>query len=176
MKIIKLISFLLILNISLKAQTTTTDYDTCSNLQQYAGEWKYVNGLDTIKVFLKYQRTFNINLDWISDRLWGWHDFKNGNQIIESNYSNRFFTIPYVTDDVTSQQFSIRLRLKNCSNTENSINGFITDYHKGSNMHRIYATLNAAKTQMTWHIEELGGLNKQFFGITLPPDFVLIKQ
>jgi hypothetical protein len=174
-----LIAFLfLIVGINLKAQTHVLTYDTCSKLQALNGEWMYNNGADTIRVYLRYHRDFTVWFNGIQDRLWGWHEYKIGNTIIESNYQNRFQSLPYESDNLSLNFYSIDLWLwRGCSDTTRQLRGNITDYHKGNYGHTIQATLNATKTTMTWHQQRSEGhFNDPFTGMTLPANFVLIRQ
>ncbi|MBK8775399.1 MAG: hypothetical protein IPM10_11435 [Chitinophagaceae bacterium] len=65
-------------------------YDTCNTLQQYEGEWMNVSGADTIRIYLKPVRTYEPVYNNIDDELWGWVEYKQGNNIVMSNYANRF--------------------------------------------------------------------------------------
>ena len=87
----KLIFFFVFLTIVFVTKAQTVKYDTCSNLHQYEGEWRYVNGQDTIRFYLRAHRT--IDPDFISDALWGWLEYKKGNTIIESDYQHRFMNL-----------------------------------------------------------------------------------
>jgi hypothetical protein len=93
----------------INAQKLELRYDTCSALQLRAGEYRYVNGQDTIKIFLRYHRSFDANVNTIWDNLWGWHEYKQGNTIIQSNYQNRFMNLPYNTSYLDKTDYSITL-------------------------------------------------------------------
>ncbi|MBK7734175.1 MAG: hypothetical protein IPI36_02515 [Chitinophagaceae bacterium] len=49
-----------------------------------------VSGADTIRIYLKPVRTYSQRYNTIRDLLWGWVEYKQGNNIIMSNYANRF--------------------------------------------------------------------------------------
>ena len=175
-----IIIVLLLLNKFNSYSQTNIEYDTCNYLQQYEGEWKHINGQDTIKIYLRTIRNFSPSPDYVNDRLWGWVEFKKGNTIIESNYQYRFATIPYNADNYDLNKYSIRISLANCNNNtlNNSLVGRIRDSLQAGELHVVKATLDPTKTIMTWtqsHSEWYGALTGAR-GITLPTNFVLIKQ
>ena len=177
MKYLIIIAFIFLLNAKTFAQNATTEYDTCQYLQQYAGEWKYINGTDTIKLYLRVNRYYSAQYNTVFDDLWGWHEYKHGNTIVETDYPYRFFTLPYYIDNVAAPTWSIWLFLQNCSTATNHLIGKVTDYLQDKNRHDVYITVNAANTQMTWHQQvSEGHLNDPYHGMTLPANFVLIKQ
>lgn len=159
------------------------NYDTCQHLRQFEGEWKYANGQDTIKIYLRYHR-FQLSQDetrFVHDALIGWHEYKHANIIVESDYNKRFATLPYNFDPFY-RQFSINLNfdiIKNqCSMTSRMLHGEITDFLEANQGKEVFATVNAAGTIMTWkqqHLEWYGHGNGMV-GMTLAPNFVLVKQ
>ena len=182
MKIITISLLLMFISTTTNAQVTITDYDTCQYLQQYDGEWRYTNGNDTIRIYLRYHRTANTTYystttTTITDRLWGWHEYKRGNIVIESNYQNRLLALPS-ENDFNPMFSSILLGLPNCADTSKRLIGFITDYLQQKEWHVVRASLDATKTIMTWHQERGTSLNDPFagMGMTLPANFILIKQ
>jgi len=174
------IILLIIISKNLFSQTSETRYDTCSALQQYQGEWRYENGNDTIRIYLRFYRNYSQNFDLISDDLIGWHEYKKGNVIIESNYQYRFMQLPYNYDGDSLQNnlFSILMGLGGCNTAANKLWGSITDYNQNKENHNIIATLNSGGTIMNWkqeHREGWGYLTGST-GMTLPKQFTLIKQ
>ena len=73
---------------------------------------------------------------------------------------------------------SIRLQLWTCSPTQDTLTGTITDYNQANESHQVKAILNAARTQMTWKLEhrEWYGAWTGAYGMTLPKQFILVKQ
>lgn len=174
-----IIAILLLANPNLFAQVNI-DYDTCNYLQQYAGEWKHINGQDTIRIYFRSLRTKSNEFNYINDRLWGWVEYKRGNTIIESNYQNRFDSIPYISRNYDFSKYSIRISLANCDNNtvNNPLVGRIRDSLQAGELHIVKATLDPTKTIMTWtqsHSECYGALTGAI-GMTFPTNFVLIKQ
>ena len=183
MKIFLTIAILLFAKHNLFAQVIT-DYDTCNHLQQLSGEWKYVNGIDTLRILLRFhRRTIAINNQdiFIKDCLIGWHEYKKGNLIIESDYQNRFMTLP-LNLSTSYNNFSVYLNFDKihnlCNSNSKKLHGRITDYLEASQDKEVFATLNVTNTAMTWKLwhEEWFGHGNGMVGMTLPTNFVLIKQ
>lgn len=163
-----LITFLVALNLSAQS----TEYDTCQLLKQFEGVWQYSNGIDTINLYLRLHR--DPYLHYVNDRLWGWHEYKQGNNVIESNYQLRFMSLPASSVD----SFSCRLSLQYCLINSDTLRGSITDYNQAKELHQVTAIVNPARTQMIWtqkHSEWYGAFTGAT-GMTLPKRFVLTKQ
>ncbi len=175
--LISLICIILIKS-DLKAQVAT--FDTCQYISQFAGEWMYASGNDTIRVFLKPQRNIYTEHNSLEDRIFGWHEYKQGNTIIESTYPNRFMTISNV-DTISKNSFSIWLKMGtdvDCAAIPRKASGSITDYLQAKETKIVTVTLDATGTIMTWkqrHSEGFGFLTGAT-GMTLPKEFTLIKQ
>jgi hypothetical protein len=180
--------YILILLSSIKLNTLAqssamqTRFDTCNYLKQFTGEWVYANGLDTIKIYLRFHREQIAEFESatvIKDFLLGWHEYKQGNTIVESNYSHRLMYLPFNLDSLSNDYSSIYLTFNRqesgCGHGSRKLNGIIKDYHPPkSESHDVDVVINSAGTTMTW---------KQQFAewykipvMTLPPNFVLIKQ
>ena len=174
--LISLICVILIKS-DLKAQITT--FDTCQYIYQFNGEWMYANGNDTIRIFLRAQRNIYTDFNSLEDRVFGWHEYKQGNTIIESTYQNRFMAIPNV-DTITNDSFSIWLKStgSHCNSNLISASGTITDYLQAKEGKSVTVTLDATGTIMTWEQRhgEGYGLISGATGMTLPRLFTLIKQ
>lgn len=180
--IIAIISILLSTNAL--AQNNQTESDTCSALQVHQGEWLYANGQDTIRIYLRYHRSYDSEFNFFNDRLWGWHEYKRGNQVIQSNYQHRFMPLTYI-DSMDFYKSSIWLRFNptddNPSN-ERGLFGSITDSAFDYNTHGVLTTITntAGVIQMQWKqfYNERGGgnFNSTPFTMTLPFTFTLIKQ
>lgn len=157
-----------------------TKYDTCHYLQQYEGTWLATAGTDTIRISLRYYRGYNGDFNSVIDRLLGWHEFKHGSSIVESNYSHRSMILPFDDSGIVLNEFSIALRLQYCNNNTlgNFLNGYIRDYSQAGELHMVKATLDSTKTIMTWKQNhgEFYGVWTGARGMTLPSSFVLIKQ
>jgi len=160
------------------SQTTETRYDTCSALQQYQGEWLYANGNDTIRIYLRFHRNYSQNFDEVTDELVGWHEYKQGNTVIESNYQYRFISLPYNFDSLSMNYYSIGLTLGGCNTNARKLWGGILDYNQNKEGHNVITTLNSSGAIMDWtqeHSEGWGYLTGST-GMTLPKQFVLVKQ
>jgi hypothetical protein len=159
------------------AQNSETRYDTCQRLQHHQGEWQYVNGMDTIKIYLRYHRSYSPSFNSLSDNLIGWHEYKKGSAVIESNYQHRFMTLPYNYDELNTNYYSLVISLKVCS-TEDFLIGTIRDITQAGELKTIVGNLNSTKTHINWkqsHMEGYGAFTGAY-GMTLPKEFVLTKQ
>ncbi len=173
-----IVLFSLLCIIEAQAQGITTRYDTCQHLSQYAGEWIYLNGSDTIKMTFKANRDYNPSFNSVADNLYGWIEYKRGNTTIESTYQYRNMTLPSNSSTLQADHISIQLRLYPCESSSLVLKGGITDFHQAKEIHQVTATLNSAKTQMAWKQEfsEWHGFVSGALGMTLPTEFVLTKQ
>lgn len=154
-------------------------YDTCQNIHQFEGEWVYANGSDTIRVFLRHTRYLVSDFNSIDDVLFGWHEYKQGNTVVESIYPNRFMSLAN-PDTITKRSFSIGLMMGelDCNANIKRASGSIRDYLQGNETKIVTITLDATGTVMTWrqrHSEGYGVFTGAT-GMTLPKEFVLIKQ
>ena len=173
-----LISVLILYTCITKLFAQTTRYDTCNKLQQYVGEWRYTNGADTIRIYLRYHKYFAevITVNYL-DGLWGWHEYKTGNTVIQSNYQNRFVTLPSNATDSFLQINSIALSMPDCSDTSHRLIGLIKDSNHPTSTYRIVATLDSTKTVMTWwQTFSRGSFHNPDTDMTLPQEFILYKQ
>jgi hypothetical protein len=163
---------------SIHAQHTSQSatYDTCIKIRQYAGEWIYADGIDTIRICLRYHRDSSAEDAYVRDKLWGWHEYKRGNTIIESDYQNRFMQIP--SDCVAGRMLNycaIALYLKPCGDTNRYIDGIIFDYLQADEDHVVTIEPHPGNQTMTWrqrHSEWYGALTGAK-GMTLPREFLL---
>jgi hypothetical protein len=161
-----------------KAQNSATNYDTCQYTAQYAGEWRYVNGNDTIRITLRYKRDYTMTFNNLADKLYGWVEYKQGNTIIESTYQNRFMNLPYDSDSEPPNLTSIMLSHYKCYANSFVLEGSIIDYHQAKESHKVTATVNSTNTQMTWRqdFNEWHGAITGAHGMTLPREFILTRQ
>ena len=100
---------LIFLSNSIKAQSSI-----CPTLNSFVGEWRYVNGQDTIRIYLR-TGDYTILTDGVRNTsiamLFGWHEFKSGNTIIESNYTNGNMTLPTNSTGLPKMKHTKRLFL-----------------------------------------------------------------
>lgn len=167
-------AFVLILSTQLSYSQTVT-YDTCAHLSNYVGEWMYASGQDTIRVYLRKNRIDDTT--HIYDNLVGWHEYKQGGQVIMSDYSNRFMNLsPSFNTMYTSS--SISLKLYKCDPSTYRLIGTIDDYLQAREPKMIEATINSSGTAMTWKLRDREGYGygTGATGHTLPREFTLIKQ
>lgn len=156
-------------------------YDTCQYLQQFAGEWRYTNGNDTIRFYFRVHKDSSENQKFVMSRLWGWHEYKKGNTIIESNYQNRFVALPYFSDTILNFNRSITLiGAVACTPMLDSLVGSIIDISQSRELHRVNATILTNNNIMTMNWKQMfmewHGAFTGSFGMTLPKEFVLTKQ
>lgn len=179
---------------TIHAQGTRPPYfDTCQYLQPLQGEWMNVNGNDTIRIYLRYHRNFESDPETFNstiDELWGWVEYKQGNNVLVSDYSNRFASLPYNVDDVTTGLRSIVLSAgiggyrmvavgyNPCTNPIINLGGFFIDRVRCNTDKHIMATVNSQGTQMIWQLEQqTAWLDSAWCGgFTLPEYFTLTKQ
>jgi hypothetical protein len=181
--IIAIISILLTTNAL--AQNSQTEYDTCSALEAQQGEWLYTQGQDTIRIYFRYHRCYDPEFNTLSDNLWGWHEYKKGNQVIQSNYQHRFMPLTYNMNDMDISKCSIWLRFNPIDDAPNNLRGHmgsITDSEFDNNTHAVITTITNTNgvIKMNWrqYYEERGGgdFNSKPFTMTLPLTFILTKQ
>lgn len=182
----QILIFLMLITFSFCSEAQiSTEYDTCTALQPIEGEWIYQNGQEQIKVYLRYHRSVMYATDLgstsnsIKDELIGWIEYKVGSNIIESTYQNRFMTLNYDYSQIPYDSFSLRLNFKGfnvCSS--NVLTGSIKDFGHSSQLKNVTAQLTNNNTMMHWsqvHSEGYGAFNGDY-GMTLPREFILIKQ
>ena len=170
---------------SIFAQVNFTTYDTCNRLNPLIGDWLYTNGTDTIKIYFRLHRGKYANgSKFVIDNLWGFLEYKQGNNIIVSDYDNRFINIPYLLDTF-SYRSTVRIRFSECgANNSNLLTGRLRYRFLGDQIYNVNAILNSTGTQMTWHqvfVDTERQLlttptNQPQGSNAMPTDFVLIKQ
>ncbi|MCP9750696.1 DUF6705 family protein [Ferruginibacter sp. HRS2-29] len=175
----KALIFILIFFIGAFKIQAQVKFDTCQYIVKFAGEWRYANGIDTIRVYLRPIRAFDTDFQGVQDVLYGWHEYKKGNIIIESVYQNRF--MPVNVDTITIRSFSIGLKMGSgldCNSSSRTASGAINDYLQANETKVVTITLDPTGTIMTWkqrHSEGYGVFTGAT-GMTLPREFVLFKQ
>ncbi len=184
------ILFFMISSSNVHAQIYIEHEPPCPYLSQFEGEWRYINGQDTIKIYLRYARISlgdSTNPDdspvFIRDYLVGWHDYKHASIVYESNYSNRFMTIPFNLSSVFGT-YSITLSLDNrynlCNPSARRLKGRIDDLSVCSELRDVTSVIaNQQINQLVWKQkmpEWFGHCTGCNGSMTLPAEFVLIKQ
>jgi hypothetical protein len=174
-KIFIIIFGLLVINKRVVAQ----DYDTCQLIHQFEGEWIYASGNDTIKIYLRAQRDYYSLDNTTRDVLYGWHEYKQGNTIIESVYQNRF--MPINIDTMTKRSCSIGLMMgrgTNCNTNDKSASGSICDYHQANETKIVDVHLDVTGNFIIWkqRNSEGYGVFTGAYGMALPKEFILRKQ
>jgi|694.fasta_scaffold03912_24 hypothetical protein len=177
MKKILFLGITILFFLNSKAQNSTTRYDTCQYVAQFAGEWLYVNLLDTIRICLRHKRDYSASNNHVSDKLYGWIEYKHGNTVIESTYQNKDMVLPYYADTTPDIPTSILIRPYNCWFFRN-FEGSITDYNQAKEIHMVKATFNPTNTELTWsqRFSEWHGAVSGAHGMTLPRVFILKRQ
>ena len=153
------------------------EYDTCNTLQQYEGEWMNVSGADTIRIYLKPVRTYEPVYNNIDDELWGWVEYKQGNNIVMSNYANRFLP----TSDSWDYMYSItNFRLSKYICNSQKLDGRFTDINHNSGLINWVVEVTLSANDITMDVWQQRtpyyDLNLGDTAITLPLRFTLIKQ
>jgi hypothetical protein len=169
-----IILFLVVFSNLANAQSTI-----CPALNSFVGEWRYANGLDTIRIYLRANdyiltgdATANIG------KLWGWHEFKRGNSVVESNYNNRYMNLPANSDNLALHSTSISLFMPQCDLTRQRLIGTIADITECYEPKVVTIQFNAAQNQLVWKQRQPTGFgfSTGCKGMTLPSDFILTKQ
>lgn len=154
-------------------------YDTCQYVHQFDGEWMYTNERDTIRVCLRAHRAFDAELNSIDDVIYGWHEYKRGDSVIESTYQNRF--MPIDVDTITKRSVSIGLMMlsgEGCVPGNRRASGSINDYLNANETKIVTVNLDITRTIMTLHQRHSAGYGvfTGATGMTLPQEFILVKQ
>ncbi|MES1181477.1 MAG: DUF6705 family protein [Flavobacterium sp.] len=152
----------------------------CLLLNSFTGEWRYANGQDTIRVYFRAQ-DYTIITSGVPDQtiscLRGWHQYKQGSTIIESNYGNRFMTLPATTANETPHSYSIMLQMPQCDTSRHNFIGMIDDITQCYEYKNVTAQFNTSLNQITWTQQRAGYvITSGCTGMTLPGTFVLTKQ
>jgi len=153
------------------------EYDTCNTLQQYQGEWMNVTGTDTLRIYLKPVRTYETVYNNIKDNLWGWIEYKRGNNIVMSNYANR--NLPVSNDWL--YMFNItNLRIKKYGCNSEQLVGRFIDFNHHRGMINWSADIIVSPTDVKMNVLQQRtpyyNLNLNDTTMTLPSRFTLIKQ
>ena len=162
-------------------------YDTCSALAQHRGEWQYTNGTDTIRIYLKYHRSFYADdPKFVIDDLWGNLEYKHGNNVVFSDYANKDLPLPFIIDTLPLNRQTLMLRYDPNDPTHHSLHGIMEYEMNGIQEYYVDAVLNPAGTQLSWKqkfshtLRDLNDIyipSNQPTGLNrMPTEFILIKQ
>jgi len=185
----KALLFLLVIFFStsnLKAQVyNQSEYDTCSYYNQFVGEWRYVNGNDTVRFYFKVLRYISegigdYDFKLYRDDLIGWHEYKQGNNIIESNYQNRFLPLSSCILYAPPLKYSIDLNFwkeyGSCNSSSRILIGEFVDISRMGQWCQAKVEINPAITEMHFLHWPHAPCKVQPCGTTLPAEMTLIKQ
>lgn len=170
------ILFVLINPIETKSQNypSAGQYLTNTTMQPFIGEWRWVDGTDTLQISLKVKKVFfDFNGGYYSDCLVGWHIFKRGQTVIENTYQ-------YI--DQIDKSFFIGGNKKGA--TLNKVKGTVKDRLKVKHGNlELVLDNSVSPNQITWKIKNSEGIKYRKsnepaynFSFTLPTDILLIKQ
>jgi hypothetical protein len=144
----------LIMNIRANAQTNYTP----------AGTWRYINGLDTIEVYLKSQLLTDGNES--IPVIIGFHRYVKNGQLVESN-------IAYKNSLENARQYSILMYNGLPHDTKQE--GTLKDITLGNERMIFTEKINPTTIKVTLHYIH-GVRNNRPYGFTLPRNFILTKQ
>jgi hypothetical protein len=165
-----------LLNFSSQCQST---HDTCDCLKQYEGEWRYINGSDTITVYLRPHPAFSSKFIHCAYGLIGWYEYKKGKVVIESNYQHRVTSPDSSINDVESCSIFLYQK-ENCSPLFLDLEGYIKDYMPVCEITDIeIITITAIPpNRLLWkqHQSDASIFINGTHAMTLPKEFLLMKQ
>ena len=147
-------------------------YLTNNTMGAFHGTWQWVDGTDTVKIFLATKKVYYpISGGFYMDNLVGWHMYKNGNTIIESSYPN-----------INNIGLSTFLGGNDNIPNDSKCFGTLKDIIKNKEG-ALKLNLNTAQNQLTWKLEVSPGMHVRtpgdppyYPGFTLPQNMILIKQ
>lgn len=171
-KITYIIILALIINVKSNAQLPPPGgYLTNTTMAAFHGTWQWVNGTDSVKLFLDTKKVWiNYGDGFFADILVGWHMYKRGNAIIESSYSN-------INNGNTYTFFG-----SNENEPTRTAAGNFHDLSKHKEVN-LNLSLNAIGDKIVWKLDEAEGMRVRVagdlplaVGFTLPDNIVLTKQ
>ena len=176
-RIFIIIILLVTFSITSKAQIPVPgEYRINNTLTRFEGNWRWTNGTDTVWLNMQKQKVHfeRIPCDW--DHIVGWHKYKKGNTVIESNF--QYIGVQY------GQSTHLNISIfggNDPSVTPNFFEGTIKDISKLKAID-LTLTLNAAQNELVWKTKDIDGTHisspsKPFIeGFTLPISMTFIKQ
>ena len=102
--------------------------DTCQYVHEFDGEWKNITGSDTIVVYFRSKNLYSTLHDKYRTTEFGWHEYKKGSTLIQSDYSHRFDTLPFLEEDRSNVNYSISLSFLECFTPLINLYGAMKDY------------------------------------------------
>lgn len=150
----------------------------CPAINSFTGEWLYSNGQDTIRIYLRANDYTVSQSGNIISNLLGWHEYKKGNTIVESNYNNRFMTLPTSSNNEVPRSYSIFLLMPQCDNSKHKLIGKIDDITQCYEPKVVTIQFNTSQNQLIWKQRQPTGFGfaTGCKGMTLPGEFILTKQ
>lgn len=146
-------------------------YDVNNTLTRFEGTWRWVNGQDTVWIYMQKQKINYSEIPYDADKIVGWHKYKKGNVIVESNYQ-------FTGTSYNQQPGNVSLYCGNKPSIDpNFLEGMVTDITKAKKVD-LTLTLNAGQDQLQWKTTNPQGtkLRPYNYGYTLPTQMTLIKQ
>lgn len=159
-----------------KATAQLTIYDTCQAIRPYEGEWRNISGQDTIKVYLRVHTFYSQIINTYEAEILGWHEYKSGSTVIQSDYSHRFDALPLNFHQKPQIMFSIGLNGGSCRPIINNLYGAMTDYTKQRCQNWAITRINSNTIQVFQVPCEVIDEFSFIPGFTLPQSFILTKQ
>jgi hypothetical protein len=171
-KTILLVILIVISKNNIAQYITPGSYEINNTLSRFEGSWLWNNGTDTVWLNMQKQKVHFSDVPFDQDVLVGWHKYKKGNTIIESNYTN--IGIQYTP----STRLNSSIFGSNAPATDSNLfEGTINDISKNKAI-SLTLTLNSAQNQLIWKTENIPGTTYGNFdySFTLPTLMTFIKQ
>ncbi len=151
-------------------------YNINNTLTRFEGTWRWTSGTDTVWLNMQKQKVHFSRIPCDRDLIVGWHKYKKGNTIIESNF--QFIGVQYAP----STHLNISIFGGNDPTDNISLfDGTIKDISKNKTID-LTLTINAVQNQIVWKSKDTDGTHisspsKPFIeGFTLPNLMTFIKQ
>lgn len=146
------------------------EYLVNNTLDRFIGTWMWINGNDTVKLFLKKERIAapgTLNFDY--DAIIGWHLYKQGAVIVESSFN-------YINTPYTDKHSTILGGNGRYGELGDTLKSFIRDVSKNKSI-SAKLIINTSRTQIQWESSTSPGLHiNENQGFTLPNSMILNKQ
>lgn len=171
-KVIVLIFIALFILVKVHAQATNFpkggDIIVNNSLNNFIGDWRWVSGTDTIIIKLKKERILFSGFNFYCDYLIGYHQYKQGSTIIESNMQYAWYAYSAGYASIYAQN--------DRGASGNIVDGHIRDLSKGKKVEAIKMVFNASLTEMIFTISYTEGVKiNEIPGITLPNNITFVK-
>lgn len=149
-------------------------YNTCSALSNFNGEWKYENGNEILKVYLKAHTFYIPNANTYVEKLLGWQEYTVGGTIIQSDYDHRFDNLPSNFHDQTNAVFSIGLNFSLCKTYLLKLYGGMSDISKGTDQSWVVTRISENVLEVKQY--QMESSTNRVKAQSLPEVFTLIRQ